>query len=614
MAHYLLEGNKKAVLLGNEAIARGALEAGMGLSACYPGTPSSEIGIALSSIAKDVGIHFEWSTNEKVAFEVAAGAAFCGVRALTAVKHFGLNVAMDSLLPVVYFGVKGGLVMVVADDPHGYSSAQSEQDSRHVAVMGNIPMLEPSNPQEAKDFTILAFKLSEKYEIPVILHTTTKVNHAIGTVRLKKIPKIKTHGEFERDFDRFYNITPELQKLHEKVLRKLECIETEYSNLNSIHGNKKSKIGIITSGVCYQYLLEMGIDKHTKIAKLNMIYPFPRRFVADFIKGLETVIVVEQLDPFIEGFVRQVAKDANPDVNVHGKDIIPQVDELESDLVYSRIAPVIGLKQMNWENADDAYSKLKIPTRKAALCSGCPHRSSFYGVKNIVGEATPMPGDIGCYVLGIYPPLRTQDFCLAMGASAGVAHALCKVGKKRPVIFIGDSTFFHSGLPGIINMRYNSSAPIVVILDNSITAMTGHQPNPGSGVTALNDAATKISIEDIIRALGIKVEVVNSWNQKGLQEAMKRLWSSPELGVLISRGECRLLMRRKLRAEGKDFTKFCIDMDKCTKCGVCIDEFACPAIQRSEDKKTYWIDASLCWGCSVCSQICPAKAISAKLK
>ena len=615
MVKYLLEENKKSVLLANEAIARGAIEAGLGFSSCYPGTPSSEIPIALAEMSKEVGFHFEWSVNEKVAFESCAAAAMCGVRSLNAVKHFGLNVALDSVLPIAYFGTKGGFVIVVADDPHGWSSAQSEQDSRHCGVMAKIPMIEPSDPQEAKDFTIKAFELSEKYEIPVILHTTTKVNHTIGTVQLGQLPKqIKTKGEFEHDRERYNNITPGLQKLHTKILEKLNVIEKEYDSFNKIVGKKNSKIGIITSGVCYQFLMEMGVEKHAQIAKLNIIYPFPKKFVSKFIKKLKTVIVVEQLDPFLERFVKEVALETNPKLKIYGKNILPQVDELESDLIYSKIAPILGLKVPNWSKEDKIYSKFNIPTRMPVMCPGCPHRSSFYAVRKVVPEDTPMPGDVGCYILGILPPMFTQEFCISMGASAGIAHGFCKVGTKRPLIFMGDSTFFHSGMPPLVNLRFNETAPIVVILDNSWTAMTGQQPNPGSGRNQYGDITEKVSIEEIVKAMGIKnIEVVNTWSQKDLQEKLKKLWSSPELGVLISRGECRLMMRRRLWSQGRDFTKFQIDMKKCTACGECIDKFACPAIQRSEDGKKYWIEPALCWGCSICSQLCPPKAISAQM-
>jgi indolepyruvate ferredoxin oxidoreductase alpha subunit len=511
--------------------------------------------------------------------------------------------------------VRAGLVFVVADDPHGWSSAQSEQDSRFIGPMCDLPIIEPSNPQEAKEFTALGFEISKKYEIPIMLHTTTKINHAIGTVSLGKLPKeIKTSGEFVKDYDRYYNITPGIQAQHTRVLEKLKAIAKDYNNFNKVVGNKKAKIGIITSGVCYEYLLELGFDKYAAIAKLNLIYPFPEKFVANFIKDLKTVIVVEQLEPFIEGYVKQVAKDVNPKLKIHGKDILPRVDELELDVIYSALAKFFNLKPRKFDKEDEAIKKMKIVTRKPALCPGCPHRSTFYAVKSVAGEDHPMPGDIGCYILGIYEPFKVQDFDISMGASAGFAHGFAKVGTKRPIFFVGDSTFFHAALPGIVNMQWNdkykSEAPIIVVLDNSYTAMTGHQPNPSTGANALGEPRQKILIEDVVRAFGIKnVEVANSFSQQDLQEKLKKLMASPELGVLISRGECRLMARRKMRAQGKDFIKFEIDNSKCTKCGLCIDKFACPAIQRSEDGKRYWIDTSLCWGCSVCSQICPAKAI-----
>ncbi|MEM3411995.1 MAG: indolepyruvate ferredoxin oxidoreductase subunit alpha [archaeon] len=615
MTNYLLEENKKTVLLGNEAIARGAVEAGLGFSACYPGTPSSEIGITLARIAKDVGFYFEWSANEKVAFEACAGASFCGIRSLSAVKHFGLNVALDSIAPVVYSGVKGGLVYVVADDPHGWSSAQSEEDTRWVGHLCNIPILEPSNPQDAKDLTFLGFEISEKFEIPIMLHTTTKVNHAIGTVSLGKIPKnIKTKGDFVKNFERYYNITPGLQKQHEKVLEKLEGIEKYCENINKVVGKKNSKIGIITSGVCYEFCLENGLDEHAKIAKLSLIYPFPEKFVAKFLENLGTLIVIEQLEPFIEEKVYKIAKEINPDLKIFGKNIFPKVDELEIDIIYEKVSELLGLKNKGFEKIDKKFKEIKIPTRKPALCPGCPHRSTFYALKSVIPEDTPTPGDIGCYILGIYPPFKVQDFDISMGASLGFAHGFSKVSSKRPVAMVGDSTFFHAALPAIANIVFNKSNPLIIVLDNSVTAMTGHQPHPGTGVNALGEPTEKIKIEDVAKALGIKnVEIANVWNQKELQEKIKKLWDKKdEPCLLIARGECRLIMRRKILARGKDFPKFQISEDKCTKCGICIDKFACPAIQRSEDKKKYWIDESLCWGCSICSQICPSKAISVR--
>jgi len=597
--------NKGVVLLGNEAIARGALEAGLGFSACYPGTPSSEVGMTLSDVAKKVGFYFEWSTNEKVAFEACTGAAYSGVRSLTAMKHFGLNVASDSVFPVVFTGVKAGMVLMVADDPFGHSSAQSEQDTRFYARMGKIPMLEPSNAQEAKDFTKLAFEISEKYEIPVILRTTTLVSHSAGTVKLGRIKKPKTRGKFVKDYDRFYNIRPNLQKLHLKLIKKLESIEKEYENLNTVEGN--GKIGIITSGVSYQYVKELGL-RGVKIAKLNLTHPISKNFIKNFVKNLEKLIVVEELEPVVENFVRVVAKDVNPRVEIYGKNILPRVGEYTPDIILEALAPVLKIKKPDFSKHEMNLKKIKLPVRKPVMCPGCPHRSTFYAVKKVLGENVVWAGDIGCYVLGIFEPFKMQDFVISMGASMGVTHGIEKVSNQKAVIFIGDSTFFHAGMPGLVNLKYNDPKPIVVVMDNGITAMTGHQPHPGSGFTGMGEKCIPIKIEDVVRSFGIKnVKTVNAFNQRELQKTIREFSKSNELSVIISSGMCRLLAKSILRRKGKFFAKFQIDPNKCKKCLSCIEKFACPAIIKKGDR--VYIKEDMCWGCGVCSQICPQGAI-----
>lgn len=609
----LRAAGEKVVMLGNEAIARGALEAGIGFFAYYPGTPSSEVGDAICSVSKKLGFHAEISTNEKVAFEAAAGAAMAGVRAMTSAKHFGLNVMSDSVGPVVYNGVQAGLVLVIADDPHGWSSAQSEQDTRWYGRVFDLPILEPSNPQEAKEFTKLAFKISEEFGIPVMLHTTTKVNHAIGTVKFGTIGKIKTSGEYKKLPEQYFSLSPGLQRQHALVLKKLEGIEKKYDKINLIGGKKASKTGIITSGVCYEFLLENNFDKYAKIAKLNLVYPFPKKFVKKFLKGLKRVFIVEQLEPFIEQFVKEIVADNRMNIEIHGKDIIPRVDELETDVIYSKLAPFFKLKVQNWKALDKAYNSMKIPIRRPALCPGCPHRSTFYATNKVFGHDVPYPGDIGCYILGIFEPFKTQDYYISMGGGVGTAHGISKTTKQRPVVFIGDSTFFHAGIPQIINMHWNKSNSIIIVLDNDVTAMTGQQPHPGTGLNIQHEPAPKIMIEDVLKAIGIEnIEIASTWNNAALQEALKKVASSPKLGVVIARGPCRLLMRRQVLSQGRDFVKYWIDPEKCTRCGECIDHFACPAIHRKIDNSLYWIDPHMCWGCSVCAQICPAKAISVK--
>jgi len=597
---------KTIILLGTEAIARGALEAGVGFSASYPGTPSSEVSNTLAALAKELGFYFEWSANEKVAFEAAAGAAFCGVRSLTAMKHFGFNVASDSIYPVIYTGVRGGMVIMVADDPGGLSSAQSEQDTRHSSHVGNIPTIEPSNPQECKDFTKLAFEISEKYGIPVMLRTTTRVSHAIGSVKLGKLQTPKAKGKFVKDRDRYYNIAPALQKLHRRALEKLAKIEAEYSGkLNKIEGSGKA--GIIANGVSYEYVKELPL-KGVRIAKLGMAHPIPKGFIAKFLQGLDLVIVVEELEPIIEESVRLVAKDANPSAEIHGKDILPRDGEYSPELVYERIAPLLKLPKRDFSKQDAALAKIRLPKRKPVLCQGCPHRSTFYAVREALGESTVWSGDVGCYVLGIFEPFKMQDFMLSMGASLGVSHGIKKVGDQKVVAFIGDSTFFHAAMPGIVNLKYNNSNPLIVIMDNGTTAMTGHQPNPG-----VPDGHVPVKIEDVVKAFGIEnIKIANAYSQKDLQAAVKELDRKGELGVLIARGICRLLMKRQLRAKGQGFTVFEIDPKKCTRCGECTDRFSCPAIYW--EGKEVRINPDVCWGCSVCAQICPPKAISPKVK
>jgi len=601
---------KKVVLLGNEAIARGAIEAGIGLSACYPGTPSSEVGIALSSVAREAGFYFEWSTNEKVAYETSAGAAFSGVRALTAMKHFGLNVAIDSVLPTIYTGVKGGLVIMVADDPLGHSSAQSEQDTRFYSRMGLIPALEPSNAQECKDFTKLAFEISEKHRIPVILRTTTMVSHSVGTVKLGKTPVPKTKGKFVKDPESFYCIPPALQKLHERLIRKIDAIEIEYEYLNKAEG--EGKTGIITSGVSYQYLKEMENDlnnlKGVKIAKLNMTYPISRSFVTKFLKGLDKVFVLEELEPVIENFVRALAKDANPRAEMHGKDLLSRIGEYNPETIQAALAPFLKAKKPDFSMHDAYLKKVQLPVRKAVLCQGCPHRSTFYAVKKVMGDQTIWAGDIGCYVLGIQEPFKMEDFIVSMGSGLVIAHGIQKVSDQKVVVFIGDSTFFHAGMPPLANTKTHGTKPLIVILDNGVTAMTGHQPHPGSDFTGMGEKRIPMKIEDIVRSFGISnIRIVNAFSQKELQLAIKGLAGSNELGVLISRGLCRLYMRRLLKKQGGEFVKFQVAPGKCRKCLECVHHFACPAIIHEGDK--VYIREDMCWGCGVCAQICPVGAI-----
>lgn len=384
----LEKAGKKVVLLGNEAIARGALEAGVGVVAAYPGTPSSEVPMVLSRVAKEQGFYFEYSTNEKVALETAAAAAWSGVRSLVAMKHFGLNVAADSLMPLAYAGVKGGLVIMVADDPQGFSSVQTEQDSRFYARMGRLPELEPANPQECLEMTKFAFDLSEEFEIPVLLRTTTKISHSIGTVQLGELGEVKKEGRFEKDPDRFYNFRPHLQVLHRRVDEKLDQLEKKYGDqLNPIFGGEGS-IGIIASGVSFDYVKEaiqvLGVKP--SILKLGLTHPLSKKVITGFIKDKEMVLVVEELEPLVEDFVNQLAKTVRSDLEVRGKDLLPRVGEYNLEVLFPALEKVFGKKSPL--DLVEHQKKVKettadLPPRKPVFCPGCPHRSTFYAVKKV---------------------------------------------------------------------------------------------------------------------------------------------------------------------------------------------------------------------------------------
>jgi len=614
----LEEPGRKVVLLGNEAIVRGALEAGVGFVAAYPGTPSSEVPMTFSMIARRVGFYFEYSSNEKVAFEAATGAAWSGVRAIVSQKQFGLNVAADSILPVAYTGVRAGLVVMVADDPYGWSSAQSEQDTRYYARMFKMPMIEPSNPQECLDYTRLAFDISEEFQVPVFLRTTTKVSHSIGTVSLGEMKKPKIRGMFQKDPDRYYNIRPHLQVLHDRLNKKLEQIDERYGReLNKVFLGE-GKIGIITSGVSFEYakeaLLELGLSP--PIAKISLTHPISKSFVSDFIKDKEAVLVLEELEPILEDFVKQVAKEANPNLIVHGKDLLPRSGEYNLETVIPALEKIFGKKfyiDFNYHKEKVDSSWRDLPPRKPVLCPGCPHRSTFYAVKKVFGDEAIYAGDIGCYILGVYEPINMQDFVISMGAGVGISHGVASVSDQDVVAFVGDSTLFHAAMPALVNYKFNDGkAPLVIVLDNAITAMTGHQPHPGSGFTGTGERVEPVKIEEVVKAFGAEVRVSRSFSQKQLIQALQELKAIKGPKVLISRGECRLLTRRKFRAKGIAMPIFQISQEECTKCGICTNDFACPAIIKTmehEEEPIYSINPDICTGCAVCMQICPEGAI-----
>jgi len=622
---------KKILLLGNEAIVRGALESGVQFASTYPGTPASEIGDTFSNIAHAAGIYFEYSTNEKVALEAAAGAAFSGVRSMVSFKHFGLNVASDSVSPVAYVGVESGMVVVFADDPSGWSSAQSEQDSRCYAKFAHIPMLEPSNSQECIDFVKIAFDLSEKFKIPVFIRLTTRVCHTRSVVTLGGSVKGSRKANFVKDLEKYNNLPPKIIKMHAEIAKKIENIRSkvsEKSELNLIVNKDASgELGVITSGVSFNYVMDAldELDVNLPVLKLGVTYPLPKKKIGGFLKKLKSVIVVEELEPFLEKEIEAIAKDANPTLKVFGKyektddeKVFPIAGEYTPELVLVALAKVANKKlDFNYDAHTEKFNKLQIAQRFPVLCSGCPHRATFYAVKKAAGGDAVIGGDIGCYMLGVFPPFEAFDFIFSMGAGLGVSHGVkkadltAKEGKRKVVAYVGDSTFFHAGIPALINMVFNKSNVLVVALDNRITAMTGFQPHPGTGKTGMGEPAEQIKIEDIARACGVKnVKVVDPYNIKEMMSTVKEFLEKNEVSVIVAKRQCYLLEQRAKRRNGIKIPTFEVageltDVEKNT-----IIEFACPAYYIDE-KGNLQIDASMCWGCACCVQLAEQGKIKA---
>jgi len=561
------KAKNKKILLGNEAIVRGALESGVQFVSTYPGTPASEIGNSFSQLAKNYGVYFErsekqgsseqsyespyfeFSTNEKVALEVGIGASFSGLKTLVAMKNFGLNVALDPLLPFCYTGSKGPFVLITADDPNCWSSAQSEENTRAFAYLAHIPMLEPSDPQECKDFTKLAFEISEKFKTPVIIRTTTRVAHQSASVSFGEVPKISYQGEFVKDFKRFVTMPPRVLEMKKELLDKIEKIRkiAENSKINQVSeiGKKKAKVGIITSGVSYLHAMEalQDLNLDLPILKLGFFYPLPEEKIKSFIKNLKKVLVVEELEPYLEKEVERLAKNVNPKLQIFGKNYLPEIGEMRPEYVTAALAKITNKKYT-------LGASYQIPSYKhiPRFCPNCPYWLVFPTIKKAVPENTIFGGDIGCYMLAGLPPNQTQDYLSCMGSSFGIAHGISKAsgGKQKVIAFIGDSTFFHAGIPALINAVFNKSNPVFVILDNQTTAMTGHQTNPGVGKTGMSEPTYPIKIEDIVLAVGVKnLKVLDPANSEELTATVKEFLTKEEVSVIIARHLCALLAQRQ---------------------------------------------------------------------
>jgi len=617
---------ERLFVLGNEAIARGAIEAGVQVAAAYPGTPSSEILETLASVAKELDIYVEWSTNEKVAFEVALAASICGVRAMASMKHVGVNVAHDSLMTASYIGAKGGLVLLSADDPWAWSS-QNEQDNRYIALQGYIPILEPSSVQEAKDMMADAFRLSEEFGHLFMVRSVTRIGHARSDIVLGEISKERRKGYFKKDPSWLVYTPAGARKNKPLMIKRFERIKKAVNTLpyNQLRLADKAKLGIIACGLSYSYALEaikwLGIEDKVSILKIGTPHPLPEELVKRLLNSVGEILVVEELEPFVELHVKAIAGGANIPVKIHGKDLLSVIGELSTRKVTEAIAKLTDSKlPVDFAALDKLAQEVAplLPWRPPALCPGCPHRASFYAIKvaarrvarDYGKEVEPIyPGDIGCYTLGVNPPLEAVDTCICMGGSFGIANGLAHVIDAPVIAHLGDSTFFHAGIPPLIDAVYNKANITMVILDNSATAMTGFQPHPGTGYTATGDETAQLKIEDIARACGVKfVEVIDPFDLKKATEAIEKAIRFDGPAVIVSRRLCTIIEQREKRERKEKIIPYHIDQNKCNiKCDACVKLLGCPAIIKRDGKTM--IDSSLCPGCGICAQICHYKAI-----
>jgi len=602
--------DKEMLLLGNEAIARGAIEAGIGVASCYPGTPSSEIPDTFFTLYKDAGFYFEYSTNEKVALEVAAGAAISGVRSICTMKHVGMNVASDALMTMAYLGVSAGMVVINADDPFLFSS-QNEQDNRYYARLSGLPMIEPTNAQEMKDMTVAAFDISEKLKLPVILRTTTRLNHLRGAVKFGLIKPIQSKGFFKKDPFHLVAIPAVSRNLHKILLEKYDqsLSLSENSKYNELVGN--GKWGIVTNGVSMNYVQDaindLGIGDKVAILRLGFSYPMPEKMIEKFLRNVDKVLVVEELEPVMENEIRSIAQSKGIGIPIKGKGdgLFSRLYEYDPGLVRKTIASYFNVPDTSPAMVD-VSGLPELPGRPPNLCAGCPHRAMYYAIKKVYGPDAVYPSDIGCYTLGVLPPLSMADIVICMGGSIGSACGIAAATDQKVVSFIGDSTFFHAGIPALINAVHNNYNFTLVILDNGTTAMTGQQPNPGVDTTPMGVDTTQLSIESIVKGCGVEhVQVVNPLQVKKSIAAAQASKDFDGISVIISKEICPLYARAIKKA--KKARPFYVNQDKCKQHLDCINLLACPAMYIADNKTM--INENLCIGCAVCAQICPENAI-----
>ena len=573
----------KQLMLGNEAVARGLYEAGCAFVSSYPGTPSTEI---TECAAKYPEIYAEWAPNEKVAIEAAFGAAMGGKRSFCGMKHVGLNVAADPLFTIAYTGINAGLIVGVADDA-GMHSSQNEQDSRNYAKAAKVPMLEPSDSAESLAFAKLAYEISEQFDTPVLLKMCTRVAHSQSIVEPAERVEVP-QKPYVKDPPKYIMMPGFAKKRHPVVEARLQALAeyAETAPCNRWERGTERKLGIITSSTCYQYVREV-CGEEVSVLKLGMIWPLPKRLLTDFAASVDRVVVVEELDGFVEDYCKTIG------LQVEGKNLFSNIDELSQN----KVAAGLGLPVPAGRALDAA-----IPARPPVMCAGCPHRGLYYTLKKLKLNVI---GDIGCYTLGAVAPLNAVDSVVCMGASVSGIHGFNKAHngatEKNTVAVIGDSTFMHSGMTGLVNIAYNDSHSTVIILDNSITGMTGHQQNPTTGFNLKGDPAAKVDLEALCRALGInRVRVVDPYDLAQCETAIKEELAADEASVIISRRPCALLkyVRHKPPLH--------VDSDKCMSCKMCM-KIGCPAISFTDGKAK--IDNTLCTGCGVCRQLCKFGAL-----
>ncbi len=606
MTHPLLaEASGDArLLLGNEAIVRGALEAGVNMVACYPGTPSSEVPDTFYRLRGSGRFTMEYSVNEKVALEVGAGASLAGAMTLVTMKHVGVNVAADPLFTLAYTGTPGGLVLLSADDP-GCHSSQDEQDNRYYAIMAGLPCFEPASAQEAKDMTREALLLSRRFEQPVLLRTTTRVNHLRGAVRYGSLPEPAQVKEFSKNPMRFVPVPAVARVRHGIQLENLKAIleEAEKSLWNKISG--EGDCGIISSGIARAYvhdaLLDPALNGKFKFLELGFTWPLPEKLIAEFLRGLKRVVIVEELEPLLETQVRVLAQRLGLSVEVCGKGrVFTRLGEYSTSLVARGLADFLGVELIKAPETAPA----KLPGRPPTLCAGCSHRAVYYAAQRVFGDEAVYSSDIGCYTLGMAPPLKAADFLYCMGSSISAGSGFARFSQKPVLAFIGDSTFFHSGITGLANAVYNKHNIIFVILDNGTTAMTGHQPNPGVAEEVLGGDCVQLDVEGLVRACGVtQVNLVKGYNTKAMIAAMEEMKALSGVRVIIAREPCVLFARRTLK---KPLTQRAYVLEQSACVDNCFARLGCPAFVRNGSEAG--IDEEMCNGCMVCLQV------SAKIK